>query len=383
MRKLIYIFIAVALGFCCGTKQDKIDKVIENGVEVVLNGLEPIRLKGAPSSLVLEEEMALDTEKDEVADTGLADIGSFGVDSEGNIYFASQRGGDNTILKFDRKGRYIASFGRKGQGPGEIQRINALFITDRNEVAVTNEGNNRLTIFDADGQLLREVPMIPGLLAVIPLANGNYFLWDRVPSERPGVLLEFPMTLAGPDLKTIKNLDTGIIENPMSGEQLRGTYHLQSWSVSRDKIFTGHQDRGYDIFIYDLEGRPVRKIRKEYKPVPVPEAHKREFLKQFESPQLKDIIGRVYFPAAMPPFIGFTSDEEGRLYVLTYETGEQPGEFIFDIFNSDGVFILRKPIKLFQNFIGMFIKVRNGRLYCVQEKESGYKEFRVYRMIWK
>jgi hypothetical protein len=378
MRNIVLLSCALCLSLSCKPGQGKVNKITENGVEVVLNGLEPIHLKGAPSSLVLEEEMALDTEKDEVADTGLTDIGLFGVDSEGNIYFTAQSSGDDSILKFDRQGHHIASFGRKGQGPGEIQRINALFITDRNEVAITNEGNNRLTIFDAGGHLLREVPMSPGFLAAIPLANGNYFLWDRVPSERPGVLMEFPMTLASPDLKTITSLDTGIIENPMSGEQLRGTYHLQSWSVSRDKIFTGHQDRGYDIFVYDLEGSPIRKIRKEYKPVPVPESHKREFLKQFESPQFKDIVGRVYFPAAMPPFIGFTSDEEGRLYVLTYETGGQPGEFISDVFDSD-----RKPINIFQNFIGVFIKVRNDRLYCVQEKESGYKEFKVYRMIWK
>jgi hypothetical protein len=384
MKKAISAALGIMILVSCGSRETRVRKTVdERGVEVVLNGLEPIPLKGEPRSLSLEEEMTLDTEKDAVAGTGLADIGIFSVDSDGNIYFAALKAGDNTILKFDRQGRHIASFGKKGQGPGEIQRINALFITDRNEVAVTNDGNNRLTIYNADGELLREVPLASGFIAAIPLANGHYFLWDRVPSDRPGVLLEFPMTLAGPDLKTIKTLDTGIIENPMDGEQLRGTYHLQSWSVSKDMIFTGHQDRGYDIFVYDLAGQPIRKIRKEHAPVPIPDAHKKEFLRQFESPQFKDIIGKIYFPDAMPPFIGFTSDEKGRLYVMTYETGEQPGEFIFDIFNSDGVFILRKPIRVFQNFLGLFVKVRNDRLYCVQEKESGYKEFKVYRMIWE
>lgn len=384
MKKAMAAGVVIVIFAACVSKEPQVRKTVdENGVEVVLNGSEPIRHKGEPTSLVLDEEMALDTEKDVVAATGLADIGTFGVDSEGNIYFASLKASDNTILKFDGRGRHAASFGRKGQGPGEIQRISALFITSRNEVAVTNEGNNRLTVFSTDGHLVREVPLTSGFIAAVPLPNGRYFLWDRIPSQQPGVLLEFPMILAGADLKTIKALDSGIIENPMDGEQLRGTYHLQSWSVSRDKIFTGHQDRGYDIFVYDLEGRPIRKIRKEYRPVPVPEAHKKEFLAQFESPQFKDIIGKVYFPDGMPPYIGFTSDEDGRLYVMTYETGEEPGEFIFDIFDSEGVFMLRKPIKVFQNFIGTFIRVRNGRLYCVQEKETGYKEFKVFRMMWK
>ena len=383
MRKAILAVAGIVILTACRSEEIQVQKTVdENGVEVVLNRLEPVRLKGGPTSLELEEEMTLDTEKDEVAATGLADVGNFGVDSSGSIYFASLKAGDHAILKFDRQGRHVASFGRRGQGPGEIQSVSALFVTERNEVALTDGGNNRLTIFDVDGHWLRDVPMTTSFIAVVPLPNGRFFLWDRIPSERPGVLLEFPMMLAGPDLKTIKTLDSGIIEDPMGGEQLRGTYHLQSWSVSREKLFTGHQDRGYDIFVYDLEGRPVRKIRKEYKPVPVPEVHKKEFLAQFESPQFRDIIRKVYFPNGMPPFIGFTSDENGLLYVMTYESGAEPGEFVFDIFNAEGVFVLRKAIKVFQNFMGMFVRVRNGRFYCVQEKESGFKEFKVFRMNW-
>jgi hypothetical protein len=44
--------------------------------------------------------------------------------------------------------------------------------------------------------------------------------------------------------------------------------------------------------------------------------------------------------------------------------------------------VMVAPVKVFQNFIGLFAKVRNGRFYCVQEKESGFKEFKVFRMIW-
>jgi len=383
MRKAIIALLGIVVLAACRSKEMQVQKTVdENGVEVVLNGLEPLRLRGGPASLEFVEEMTLDTEKDEVASTGLADVGAFGVDSIGNIYFASLKAGDQTILKFDRQGRHIASFGRKGQGPGEIQSISALLVSESDEVSITDGGNNRLTIFDSGGRWLRDVPMTTSFIAAIPLPNGRYFLWDRTPSEKPGVLLELPMILAGPELKTIRILDTGIIENPMDGEELRGTYHLQSWSVSSDKIFTGHQDRGYDIFVYDLEGRPVRKIRKEYKPVPVPEAHKKEFLAQFESPQFRDIIRKVYFPDGMPPFIGFTSDENGRLYVMTYESGAEPGEFVFDIFNSEGVLMLRKPIRVFQNFMGTFVRVRNGRFYCLQEKESGFKELKVFRMTW-
>jgi hypothetical protein len=223
MRQAIIVMAGIAILAACGSEEIRVQRTVDkDGLEVVLNGLEPLRLKGAPTSLELEEEMSLDTEKDEVAATGLADPGIFGVDSGGHVYFASLKAGDYTILKFDPQGRHVVSFGKKGQGPGEIQRISALHITDRNEVAVTDGGNNRLTVFDADGRLLREVSLTSGYISAVPPPNGRYFLWDRAPSERPGVLLEFPMTLAGPDLKTIKTLDSGIIENPMDGEDCWG-----------------------------------------------------------------------------------------------------------------------------------------------------------------
>jgi hypothetical protein len=384
MKKIGMISALIAMMAACAAKEPQVQRTTdENGVDIVLNKIEPFRSKGAPAALDLEEEWSLDTGNDEIAKTGLAEIGAFDIDSRGNVYFAAPKADEKTILKFDLAGRPVAAFGRKGQGPGEIQGISALVAINRDEIAVTNEGNNRLTVFGEDGKLLRETPIPSSLIALIPLPNETFLTWSRIADVKPDVLFEFPIALAGPDLKTRRNLDTGQLENPMTGERLRGTYHIQSWSISKDRIFTGHQDRGYDIFVHDFEGRLVRKIRKEYRPLPVPEAHKKEFLKQFEAPAYKVIRDKVYFPADLPPFIGFTADEAGRLYVMTYETGERPGEFVFDIFDADGVFVLRKPIRVFHNFTGMFLKVRNDRLYGVQEKENGDKVFKAFRMIWK
>jgi hypothetical protein len=384
MKKIGMISALIAMMAACAAKEPQVQRTTdENGAEIVLNKIEPFRSKGAPAALDLEEEWSLDTGNDEIAKTGLAEIGAFDIDSRGNVYFAAPKADEKTILKFDRAGRPVAAFGRKGQGPGEIQGISSLFVTDLDEIAVTNEGNNRLTVFGEDGKLLRETPIPSSMIALIPLPNGLFLTWSRMADPKPDALFEFPIALTGSDLKTFKILDTGLLENPMTGERLRGTYHIQSWSVSKGRIFTGHQDRGYDIFVFDLDGRPLRKIRKEFKPIPVPEAHKKEFLKQFEAPAYKVIRDKVYFPADMPPFIGFTADEAGRLFVMTYETGERPGESVFDIFDVDGVFVLRKPIPVFHNFTGMFLKVRNDRLYCVQEQENGEKAFRVYRMNWK
>ena len=76
-------------------------------------------------------------------------------------------------------------------------------------------------------------------------------------------------------------------------------------------------------------------------------------------------------------------DEKGRLYVMTYEKGINPNEYMFDIFNPEGVFFGRKSLKDFSSSQGLNGKIKNDHFYCVKEKESGYKELVVHKMNWE
>ena len=101
MGKLILLVLTLSLLLYCGPKQEKVERYIEDGVEVVVNHLEPYEIKREPSNLILEEEFTIDTEKDEIAETGLVDIEPdvFDVDSEGNVYLLNWKGMENVILK--------------------------------------------------------------------------------------------------------------------------------------------------------------------------------------------------------------------------------------------------------------------------------------------
>ena len=82
MKKLIYLALILSLLLCCGPKQDKVERLIEDGVEVVINHLEPYKVEDRTSTLTLEQEMTIDTEKDEVAEIGLVDMETFDIDEE-------------------------------------------------------------------------------------------------------------------------------------------------------------------------------------------------------------------------------------------------------------------------------------------------------------
>ena len=43
-------------------------------------------------------------------------------------------------------------------------------------------------------------------------------------------------------------------------------------------IYVGHEKRGYEISIFDLNGNLLKKIRKEYNPADVPDEFKENWL---------------------------------------------------------------------------------------------------------
>jgi len=161
MSKLLMLLCLLSLCFYCGPKQDEVERYVEDGVEVVINHLEPYKIKGEPYTLHIEEEFTIDTEKDEIAETGLTDISNrgFGVDSEGSIYFINYRKVEYCIFKFDRNSNFVKHFARKGQGPGELQRPNMPIVNNWDEITITDTALHKFLIFSKGGSLLQETKL--------------------------------------------------------------------------------------------------------------------------------------------------------------------------------------------------------------------------------
>ncbi len=74
----------------------------------------------------------------------------------GDIFVGDGHGRETNarIVKFDKNGRFIKSWGRKGAGPGEIDIPHALAMDSRGRLFVGDRQNNRIQIFDQDGNYL-------------------------------------------------------------------------------------------------------------------------------------------------------------------------------------------------------------------------------------
>lgn len=58
------------------------------------------------------------------------------------------------------------------------------------------------------------------------------------------------------------------------------------------------------------------------------------------------------------------------------------GNYIYDIFNSNGIYFLKKGLGIFFNEGGVHAKIKNKHMYCIEEKESGFKKLVIYRVSW-
>jgi hypothetical protein len=100
-----------------------------------------------------------------------------------------------------------------------------------------------------------------------------------------------------------------------------------------------------------------------------------------------EILSKLYFSKTFPPFQFGFADETGYLFVMTYKKGNDAGEFIYDVFNPDGVFVARTALPNYGRYgvkeAALFAMAKKGRIYCFREKESGFKEIVVYKLNWE
>jgi len=80
--------------------------------------------------------------------------------SNGDIYVADGHSGgggpdgNSRIMKFDKNGRFLKTWGKKGMGPGEFDEVHSLELDSRGWVFVADRQNNRIQIFDPEGNFI-------------------------------------------------------------------------------------------------------------------------------------------------------------------------------------------------------------------------------------
>lgn len=73
----------------------------------------------------------------------------------GDVYVADGYG-NSRVVKFDKNGRFLKEWGKRGSAPGEFHTPHSIVVDSRSRVYVADRENYRIQVFDADGKFLEQ-----------------------------------------------------------------------------------------------------------------------------------------------------------------------------------------------------------------------------------
>jgi len=97
-------------------------------------------------------------------------------DAEGNIFVADGFG-NSRILKMDKSGRFVKTFGSTGSENGQFNKIASIAVDAKGDLYVADKGNNRIQVFDNNGTFKTQYTNVgtPSALCISPGAHQYLF----------------------------------------------------------------------------------------------------------------------------------------------------------------------------------------------------------------
>jgi len=370
LRLTLCLLVAISLIFY--TQGQEVKTV--GDVKIVKNGKNPKPQKGVPSKVRFEQELVIGESDD--PEESFAEVSNFVVDEAGTIYALDFK--DRKLKVFDRKGQFVRSFGEQGQGPGEMELPAGIHLAPNDELVVEDAYARKLVYFNKEGTYIKDISFADRM-ALVNLVMGpkGHFLGREMKLE--GEKMFFVIKKLDPELKPQFSLDQIEFAIPIPGSgnkiDLMDMLSIYQFDISGNIYYGRNID--YEIKVYSFDGTHMRSIRKEYDPQEVTEEDIKEILNRIPDVGPINVKELFEFPERFPPYQFFTLDEEDRVFVRTWNKGENKGEFITDIFDSEGRYIARFPSK-------MDIRVwKNGKAYSYEENEEGFKVIKVYKVLWE
>jgi len=315
---------------------------------------------------VLEEELSIG-EAEGREENMFQQARYIAVDELENIYILDRNAGD--IKVFDGRGEYLRTIGRKGQGPGEFILPGQIFIQDRKELLVYDDGDRSFSYFTLDGDFIKSKNISKAEALEVKINSKGDFTFATMGYSKETGNITYRLDLYDKEVNFIKRLDSIPGTTDHRGRNLFPP--LFSWAIdNNDNIVYGYQ-KEFELQIFNPEGRLTKRILKEHAPVKITEEEINE--------RKKDISfgTKLYISEFHPAFRAISTDEEDKIFVMTWEKIEGNNGFYHDTFDSEGRYIAKVAIQ------GIPRLWKNHKLYTIEEDKEGYQYIKRYKVTWK
>jgi hypothetical protein len=280
---------------------------------------------------------------------------------------------EDHIKVFNPEGLILRTIGRSGQGPGEIGRIDKIFIAEDGNLIVVDPARREIHTFSPDGQHVDSLKFDN----IYPYdterdGDGNFYVMNfiRPPGSRAGSfeLLKLNMNL--------EKTDTLVKVDISSGADPSEFNDIPYFKLMSDGCPVLGYAYNYSFKILNREGTIIREIQMGNNPVPIPDKIQEEWKKQRAQSglPLNGELREFYFS-----FDTFFLDETGRILVIKPEIDKDGTAQICNIIDSDGKYLSRFSLKL---MLPAVLVMTGGKLYVVEEDEDGNPCLVRYAMNW-
>ena len=257
---------------------------------------------------------------------------------------------EGQVHKFDSEGKLLKSFGRQGQGPGDLQAPGALDVLDGKILVVNDAGNQRLSLFDLDGNFLKIVKPVDG--AGIPLSVLSLTALDegRVVDVAYETRSAPPNVLAARYRVLIKDLADGQDkelavfdwERPLSKFRLR----VMEWEPA---VFLAKAGPGKvlvacsgtpEIAFFSYSGEKLSSFSLDIERTKITWKHLEFAVRADENPKNIEFLAKnksdIELPEFLPCYSRLALDAQGRVLVYDYNAARFSREASFKAFSLEG-----------------------------------------------
>ena len=400
---------AAAVFIACGTDADPPESTPETVIEAIGDTTVVRTLSGSvwgtEATLVPEVTIGRMDGPEEYLFGG---IRSIAVADDGTVYvldFQAQH-----VRVFDSLGVYVETLGRRGEGPGEFTRPEAIAALPDGRLAVRDLGNQRVTVFGPGQGEVADWSYTGSLYTLSPLytdEHGRTYLLAGDLDRADDLVME--IIVLGPDGTHLDTVPTPSNDYEAPGVRaeapgLSVTYGVPftprfHWTVHPSGHFLTGLSSDYRIELARDDG--ILRIERSQDPVPTADA---------ERAYQRDLtVGRIRMslpdwewdgpaiPEYKPFFRALLAGRDGRIWVQLSTEGhpvdnlghdpEDPGSFPvtweeetrYDVFEPDGTYL--GAVVAPDEFSGFPVPVFSGdRVWAVTEDEQGVQRVVRYRV---
>jgi len=307
------------------------------------------------------------------------------IDEPGNIYVRT--GPEIVLRKFSPGGNEInrKEF-PKGQGPGEFRGFDPCLSKNGN-IYIADWSQRRLTLLDTNFNILELSKMkLYGFIFRLDSRNNMYFLSvELLPNTTDRQKLVFTKcSPSGEPVLRIHEYEWGQYQDN------NGIYHTDAFQTqlrykidSKDNAYYAATNK-YEINVISPDGKVIKRITKKGKSRKLTRIEINSFEPEKSRPRhVTDI------PENMPYIADLFLLENDFLLVVTFESGEDDDYLIGDLFDDEGMYLVRVQIPKYYRWnyliqpykIGAVLK--NNSFYTIESDENEERFWvKRYKVTW-